>query len=203
MAINPNLIFNTLSNLAGLLLGTNADTVGIFDSSLQQVFINARPLKAEIKETSTVMSHPVETGVVLSDNHIINPVEINILLFVGAQNYASMYGQIKQAFVSATLFSVQTRTGGYQNMIIADMPHTEEVEIYNGVVIAVHMKQVLYVQPISVSSVMNPANFSPTDPLNSNTVQAGIKYPNLISSTQATQVQSIFTGLAFKSLGRL
>jgi hypothetical protein len=203
MAFNPNIIFSALSNLAGLLQGNNADTVGIFNANLQQVFLQARPLKAEIKETSQVMTHPVETGVIVADNHIINPIEINILLFINAQNYSAMYGQIKQAYVSGSLFSVQTRTGVYQNMVIADMPHTEDAEIYNGVLIGLHMKQVLYVVPVSTSSANAPANFNPSDPANTNTIQAGIKNATPISSTQLTQVQSIFTGLSFKALSRI
>lgn len=201
--LNPNAILSAIENIAGLLLGNNADTVGIFNGDLNQVFLDARPLKAEVKETSTVMTHPIETGVIIADNKIINPVEINILLFVGEQNYSSMYGQLKQAFIAGTLYSVQTRTGVYPNMIIADMPHTEDAEIYNGVLIALHMKQVLYVVPTAVSAANSPSNFSPTDPNNSNTVQAGVKYPVALSSSNVTAVRSIFTGLTFKTLGGL
>lgn len=204
MAINKNAIFSGFSVLADLLNNLGAtDTVAIFDINLQQVFQEGRPLKADIKETSMIMNHPVETGTILSDNHIINPIEINIPLFVNSEFYNLIYGQIKQAFIAATPFSIQTRTAVYPNMIIADMPHVEDADVYNAVIIALHFKEVLYIVPASVSAPTAPANFNPADAVNSNTVQAGAKYPNPLSARNTSAVQSILTGFAFKSVGRL
>ena len=203
MIINANVIFSALSNIAGLLAGGNSDVVGIFDANLNQVFLNARPLRADVRETSRVMTHPVETGVMIADNHIINPIEINLSLSIKSEYYNSMYNQIKQAFTLGTVFSVQTRTGVYNNMIIADMPHTEEPDKYDAILMGLHFTQVLYVTPTSFTGGAAPANFSPADPTNDNTVQGGVKYPTSLSSTQTTQVQSIFTGVGFKALGRL
>jgi hypothetical protein len=203
MIINASVIFSALSNIAGLLAGGNSDVVGIFDANLNQVFINARPLRADVRETSRVMTHPVETGVMIADNHIINPVEINLSLSIKSEYYNSMYNQIKQAFILGTVFSVQTRTGVYNNMIISDMPHTEEPDKYDAILMGLHFTQVLYVTPVALSSESAPANFSPADPVNDNTVQGGVKYPTSLSTTQTTAVRSIFTGVGFKALGRL
>ena len=79
-------------------------------------------MKATVRETSKVMEHPVETGIMLSDHHIINPVEIDIPLIVTssstgllgallgnlATNYAATYAQIRQAFYNATPLTVKT-----------------------------------------------------------------------------------------------
>jgi hypothetical protein len=200
MAINPNTIFSAASNIAGLLLVNNADTVAIFNENLEQIFVDARPVKADVRETSTVMTHPIETGVIIADNKIINPIEINMLMFISQSNYNSMYTQIKQSFIAGDLFSVQTRTGVYRDMIIADMPHTEDTEVYNGVLVVIHFKQVLFVVPASVSEQSQPANFSPKDPANTNTVQAGIKYPATLAPSSTAAVQSIFTGISYKLL---
>ncbi len=205
MAINTNVLVSGLSVATDLLnnLGS-VDTVAIFDSTtLQQVLQEGRPMVADIRETSMVMSHPVETGTILSDNHIINPIEIQMIMFVPSQSYNLIYGQLKQAFVAATSFTIQTRTGVYPNMIIADMPHREDSEMYDAIFIAIRFKEVLYVVPTSVSPATQPANFSPADPVNSNTVQTGSKFPTSVSSGNATAVQSILTGFAFKIGGRL
>ncbi len=204
MAI-PNVLVSGLSAVSDLLNNIGAvDTVGIFDSTtLQQIFQDARPMAADIRETSIVMSHPVETGTILSDNHIINPIEINMPVFVPSQSYNLIYNQIKQAFVAATSFTVQTRLGVYPNMIIADMPRREDPDMYDAVIIALHFKEVLYVVPVSVSAASAPANFNPADEVNTNTVQTGSKFPSILSSGNATTIQSILTGFAFKTAGRL
>lgn len=202
MAINPTTIFSAISNIADLLNNFfPVDVVGIFDSeSLQQVFENARPIKAEVRETSMVMKHPVETGTMIADNHIINPIEINLSLFIGSEFYNSVYTQIRQAYIAGTSLSVQTRTGVYGNMIIADMPHTEDTDTFDAVIMALHLTEVIFVVPNSVSPLPTPANFSPRDPVNSNIITAGQKYPSIIANPNITAVRSIFTTSAFKGI---
>ena len=84
MAITINTLLSGLSTVADFLINFNAhDTIGFFDQeSAEQVFYNARPLKVSVEETSMVMSHPTETGTILSDNQIINPIEITIPVFI-------------------------------------------------------------------------------------------------------------------------
>jgi len=199
--LTPTTLFSAANTLVDLLNNFSAvDVVGIF-SGTSQVFINARPLRAEIRETSKVMVHPVETGVTVADNHIINPIEINISFMIQSQDYSAIYTQIKQSFLAATSFTIQTRTANYANMIIENMPHSETPEVYNAIVMAINFKEVLIIPPVSVSTTAAPANFSPTSPANSNTVSAGLKYPAALSNSNTSAVQSIFTGLAFKNLG--
>jgi hypothetical protein len=154
------------SNIINSILGTTANT-GAFG----QMFANARPMKATIRETSRVMEHPVETGVILSDHHIINPVEIEIPMIVSSAFYAQTYSQIRQAFINATPLSVKTRVGVYSDMIVADMPHEEEADMYDVITIALRLKQVIYVVPGGGTLV----NFQPADPLSSNTLASGLQ----------------------------
>ncbi len=205
MAINPTTLFSGLSTISDLLSNFFAvDVVGIFDGeTLQQVFNDARPLKAEVKETSMVMSHPVETGVVLSDHHIINQTEINLSLIIKSEFYNSVYVQMRNSFIAADKLSVQTRTGVYNNMIIADMPHTEDTEIYDAIVMALKLREVIFIVPGSNSGTSASSNFNPVNPANQNIISAGLKYPAILSNSGITAVRSIFTGIAFKSLGRL
>lgn len=172
------------SNVLNSILGTTANT-GAFG----QMFASARPMKATIRETSRVMDHPVETGVILSDHHVINPVEIDLPLIVSSQFYAQTYGQIRQAFVNATPLSVKTRVGVYSDMIVADMPHEEEADAYDVITINLHLKQVLYVVPGGGTLV----NFQPADPLDSNTVASGLQQAAALGSgllSAATAVAS-------------
>lgn len=171
-----------MSSSLNTSFSTSFDIVGIYDATnLQQVFANARPLKATVRETSRVMDHPVETGVIISDHHIINPKEINIPIVISKDYYASMYQQIKNAFINATLLCVQTRTDFYSNIIVADMPHEEDADMFDVVTLALHLKEVLYVAPNSIAAPTSPANYNPADPVKSNIVQSGQQSP--IAST--------------------
>lgn len=150
------------------------DVVAIYDSkSFQQLFNEVLPMKAEVRETSKVMMHPVETGVMLSDHHIINPREVDLQIIISSDAYGSVYQQLKSAFIAATLLSVQTRADIYPNMIIASMPHEETPEMFDVIVMSLRMVEVLYVIPTSSPSAATPAAYAPADPVDDDTVQRG------------------------------
>ena len=75
-----------------------SDVVGVFDANFNQVFRLARPVKAQIHETSKPMEHPVETGIIITDHRIILPVEIEFSLILPPGEYRPVYQQIKQFF---------------------------------------------------------------------------------------------------------
>lgn len=173
--ITPQSILSNVNFGINLLTGSLAyDTVGIFNQqSFQQVFSDARPVKASVRETSRVMDHPVETGVVLSDHHVINPSDIFVTMVINSRFYASTYQQIKAAYVNATLLSVQTRPTVFPNMIIAAMPHEEDPDMFDIITINLHLREVLYVTPSSIAPATQPANYSPNDPKNFTTIKRG------------------------------
>jgi hypothetical protein len=160
----------TSSGLSSSVLNSLVGATGA-TAAFGQMFADARPLKATVRETSRVMEHPVETGVMLADHHVINPVEIDIPLVVKAPFYAATYTQIRQAFVAATLLSVKTRVGTYSNMIIADMPHEEDADMYDAITIGLHLRQVQYASPGGSTA----QSFQPLDPADSNTVASGLQ----------------------------
>ncbi len=174
MAISSTSLLSDLEFGLDLLAmaGSSVNIVGIYNDTTQ-VYVQARPLKASVRETSKVMDHPVETGVVLSDHHIINPVEIDLPLVVPAIYYSAIYQQIKADFLAATELSVKTPVNVYTSMIIADMPHEESPEHFNAIIIGLHLKQVLFEVPGSTQPL--PANYSPADPADQDTVQSGLQ----------------------------
>lgn len=158
MALTPAaLLSNANFALELLALGSNSDVVGIYDG-FQQVFSDARPMRASVRETSKLMEHPAENGVIIADHHVINPVEIDLSLLIPVRYYGSTYAQIRQAFVNATNLSVQTKTGVYLNMIVADMPHEENPDLYDAIAMLLRMKQVLLAPDSSTYAPANPAD---------------------------------------------
>lgn len=174
--ITPSAILSNVLTAANLLTSiSNVDVVAVLDQeSLQQIFPNARPLEAEVRETARVMDYPVETGAILSDHRVINPTEINIPFLISQDYYSSAYEAIRNAWLNATKLSVQTRTGTYRNMIISDIPHREDAEQANAITIFVRLREVIFVAPSSVATPDDLANYSPRDPVNNLPVDRGL-----------------------------
>lgn len=175
--ITPATLINDIDVGLGLFSGGGSgDIVAIIDQqSLTQLFQAARPLKVEVKEGARVMEHPVESGSMIADFRVIRPKEIDLSLIIPAPDFSSTYEQIRSAFTNSTLLSVQTKTDVYQNMIIAEMPHTEDPEMFDVITLAMHLREVLFVVPVSVASQPSPVNYSPAVPTDQKVVPRGVQ----------------------------
>jgi len=122
-----------------------ADVVAIYDENMTQLFTSARMIKADIKESAQVMTHPVETGETITDDKIILPVEIDLAIIFDAKTHAEGYKQIKQAFIDSTIISLQTRVDTYPDLIISDYPHREDAEMYDTITMNLRLKEIKFV----------------------------------------------------------
>ncbi len=132
------------------LLNTNipsasSDVVCVFDQNFNQVFRQARPTKLTVNEHAKVMEHPVETGATITDHRIIEPIELEFSMVLQGDDYRSVYQQIRQLYLAATLLIVQSRTASYSNMLISEMPHEETPEYFDTVTVILKMKEVFFV----------------------------------------------------------
>lgn len=140
-----------LDDIAGLGVAQSflptaaADVVGIYDQGYNQLFRTARPIKATVKEPSKAMQHPIESGGTVADHIVFMPVEIELSMILLPEEFQSTYEQIRQAYRSATLFTVQTATGAYDNMWIVDLPHDETPDLYGTVALALKLEEVKFV----------------------------------------------------------
>lgn len=150
-----------------------SDVVGVFDQNFNQVFPTARPMKAQINESARAMEHPVETGTVITDHIIFEPNEIELSMVLPRGDYRSVYQQIEQIYKAAQVLSVQTRAATYNNMFIYRMPHIEDTEVYDALVIIVRFRQILIVQTttqtLPAAAVKNPTDQS--------TINNGLQQP--------------------------
>lgn len=178
MALNitPASVLSGVSSAGNLLIKSlNVDIIAVLDQeSMTQIFRDARPVKATVRETARVMDYPIETGAILSDHRISNPTEIEMICLIPSKAYSSAYPVIRNAWVNATLLSVQTRLGTYRNMIISDLPHEEEPDIFNAVTISIKFREVIYSAPSSIASPQPLANFAPANPAYESTVNSGL-----------------------------
>lgn len=163
------------------------DYVGVFNQDFSQVFPRARPMKAVVKEEAKVMEHPVESGAIITDHRIILPVEIELSLILQALDYQETYKVIRQYYLNATLLVVQTKSAVYDNQIIASMPHEEDPEQYDALIISLKLKQVQFVTP---QYHVNPKNKT-----NSTTVNRGTQLPQPVPPVKQSGIVAIIEKL--------
>lgn len=172
--------------ISTLLPSFAVDYVAIFTQDYQQVFQQARAIKAVVKEQAKVMEHPVETGAIISDHRVILPVEIDLSLILASDDYQSVYKSIRQYYFNATLLVVQTRSGIYENQLISALPHEEDPNMFNALAIALSLKQVQFATA--------QYGVVPRHPSNTTTVNRGAQQGTPATNNQFTLAQSVFEG---------
>jgi hypothetical protein len=122
-----------------------ADVVAVFDANFNQLFSDARPLKATVTETAKLMKHPIESGSTISDFRVIDPIKISLHMILTPATYVSTYQQIRQVFFGNSTIQVQTNTQLYSNMMIETMPHDEAAEFFDTIKLTLTLEEVLIV----------------------------------------------------------
>lgn len=163
------------------------DTVGVYDQLFNQVFKSSRIVKATIREEARVMEHPLETGATVTDHRVILPIEIELSMIVQSTQYWEVYNEIKQAYLSSTLFIVQTKASVYINQLIASMPHEESPELFDTISIALNFKEVLFFQ--------TSAKLVPRETTNSPVVKRGQQQAATPDPTRTTVLKGIVNSI--------
>lgn len=120
----------------------NVDVTGLFDEDFNQMFVEARAMKADVSRASRVMRHPLENGATIADHRVIDPNEIVLLMFLPNDRYRDLYAQIATAFATAKKLTVQTKVGSFPNMFISELPHEETPEFVDLVQVIVKLTEV-------------------------------------------------------------
>jgi len=161
------------------------DVVAVLNSSFEQVFEDARAIKATIMRASKAMEHPLETGATITDHRIVLPVNIELALILSSADYRAVYQQVRDLFIAGELLTVQTRVDSFSSMLIEKMPHDETPEMFDGVALALSLKEAQFVQPqFSTVKVEKPKN--------STTVKGGQKQPTESPPARKSSVLSGF-----------
>ncbi|MCK5644690.1 MAG: hypothetical protein KAJ19_28080 [Gammaproteobacteria bacterium] len=154
---------------------TATDVVGIFDEDFNQVFPNARPLKATVNRQSKSFEHPVEDGQTVVDDKVILPVEIQFPVILSPENFQDVYAQLVQSFINSDFFIIQTKAGIFENQYLTAVPHEEDSKIANTLAIALSFKEAQVQQAVfgtlPASAVADPQDSSTVDRGEQNGVQ--------------------------------
>ena len=162
----------------------------IFNSKLVQVLKTAIPMKLSVKEPSNVPQHPLENGANISDHKIINPVEIDVTLFLNGKEYKSLYQQLRQLFLSSELLTIQTRTSTYKNMTILELPHDETAEMVDAIVTQVRFKEVRFTVPATSGALPATSVFGLPD---QDTINSGTQNTTVAPLLQQQKITDLLT----------
>lgn len=124
------------------------DVVAITADGFTPLFPAARPMQASVFEIAKLMDHPLETGSVISDHIVFDPIEIRMpMICVGELEYRATYATIKAVWKAGTVLSVIARTGIYPSMVIAEIPHEEDPAHFNAIQINIRLREANFVTP--------------------------------------------------------
>ncbi len=193
--------FTPESLISDVILGLNlltgslsADVVAVLDQeSFQQVFPEARPLIVYPRETSRIMTHPLESGAMVADHKVIDPKTIELILLISSENFASAFQQVRSAYLNSTLLTVQTKAAVYQNMVIKSLPREETPDKSDITTISLQMEEAIFALPGGTSSTTSVSYYSPVNPLNASSVLRGLQSAVI---NPATALASIIKGVS-------
>jgi hypothetical protein len=178
-------IIGSVTNFAQSVLSLfGVDIVGIYDNdTFDQLFQTARPVKANITRNAKIMEHPIESGSVVQDFMIIQPVEIELSLLLASDGeYQAVYQAIKGYFMTGTQVSIQTKADVFPNMLIQAMPHEESADMFDVIPLALKLRQIQQVlvqyQALTATNVQQPQDQS--------TVNTGTQQPQQSALYQIT-----------------
>ena len=180
-------------NLARSLISPSkaVDVVAITGAGFAPLFSAARPLTASVYEFADVMEHPLETGSVIADHIVFQPIEIELpLLCVGELAYRSTYAAIRTTYAAGVRLTIRTRTGSYPNMVITDLPHDETPDAFNAIAIRLRLREARFVTPATGLSSEQVANPSQASTQNRGTQQTTAAGPTTAARASSSYQQS-------------
>lgn len=101
---------------------------------------------AEVNISSSIAEHPIETGQVIMDSAIRNPVKAKVNIYVPTMYYTTIYNEIKTYFDEKKKIILLTKFGLYENMVLAAMPYRLQANNVDRPVITLELQEVREVE---------------------------------------------------------
>ena len=104
-------------------------------------------MNAEVDISSQLCDHPIETGAVITDAAIRNPVSAKVEIVMPTAFYEKLYKQIYDYYENKTPLMLLTKFALYQNLVITDMPYKLEHNSVDRPSIILNLREVMEVVP--------------------------------------------------------
>ena len=163
-------VFSAIGTFAGLPTDTGYRPLswGFRTSSEQLVYMQTNVdglffdaiLSTNTQESLTITSHPVQSGANISDHAFRNPTKISMEIMMsdvmasrvpgqfteGASKSISAYQRLLELQRMRLPFSVKTRLGYYNNMLIESIDTPDDVNTLSGLKCTINMREILVAQ---------------------------------------------------------
>lgn len=104
-------------------------------------------MDASVDISSDLCDHPIETGQVITDTSIQNPITAEVNIVMPTAFYTRIYEEIKKYYQEKKKIILLTKFGMYWNLVIQNMPY----KLANGDVdrptITLSLRQIMEVEP--------------------------------------------------------
>lgn len=137
------------------------DVVGVYDSNFNQLFPNARPIRAFVRKHQKFAQQPLENGAEIISHRIIIPTEIDIPVILAVDDFYNTYHIVDQLWNIGDKLLVQSKVGIYNNQVLYDISHEENTDSYNTITMLLRFREAQFA-PVPQYAV-TPANPSYTD----------------------------------------
>ena len=138
---------------------TSAEQLVYMQTNVDGLFFDAI-LSTNTQESITITSHPVQSGANISDHAFRNPTKISMEIMMsdvmasrvpgqfaeGASKSISAYQRLLELQRMRLPFSVKTRLGYYNNMLIESIDTPDDVNTLSGLKCTINMREILVAQ---------------------------------------------------------
>lgn len=123
-------------------------------------------MDADVDISSDLCDHPVETGQLITDASIQNPVSAEVRIAMPTAFYTQIYEQIKDYYVNKKKIVLLTKFGVYENMVIQAMPYKLENSTVDRAIINLSLREIMEVNPTYLENTSGANSISPEKALN-------------------------------------
>lgn len=123
------------------------DVVAILDAdTFQPLFSGSNLMRVTVKETSRLISFPVEDGTQRTDHRVLDPIEIELPILL-TNDMRNLFEQLRQAYIEGRDLIVQTKVRSYPSVMIYEFPHDELPEQGDSIPVAIRMREIKVIKP--------------------------------------------------------
>ena len=118
-------------------------------------------MDANVDITSDLCDHPVETGQVITDASVQNPITATVNIVMPTAFYTKIYEQVLDYYNNKKKIILLTKFGMYQNMVIKSMPYKLQHGDVDRPIISLTLRQIMEVEPTYESLNVGTTQISP------------------------------------------
>lgn len=109
-------------------------------------------MDANVDINSDLCDHPIETGQMITDSSIENPISAEVNIAMPTAFYKQIYEEIKRYYKEKKKIMLFTKFGVYRNMVIESMPYKLENGTVDRAIITLNLREIKEVQPSYIES---------------------------------------------------